>query len=482
MPVAYTEKLMKPDMLWELYNVLEPFLGSWVLRQTILRRGKRLPSSSSAFSLLDPLIIWRFHSSQYPPLPGISVVALSRPSVRNAVDFLVKDAFMSVHIAQRPAPRAPRFSEIIDSPIKEEVNGCPPTYIELEPLKNDLEQAKKKIRDMALSMPTKTGEVPDRTQTISPQTTEVSTPSEEKVKTPADRGTSQATAGSSKMPEWKRQASLRPKLPNFSSNITGDDLDISFGCLPLRQELKPICNMRKGRKCVHVPKHELDESPIFICLDCNKRPICEACIRNTIENPADPHQADHYLHPWKSTSSLQFDKFLWERRHGARLHFGPKEMLGREWLYSDHSFAPSSTGNLTVRFALNAQPGTYHVSAGVRTYVNPASVSKDKLGKSKYAMIKAGMTWIGSLGLGVQTVDREAPKACKGVNPCLQRLPDKIVEQEVKKGTENVESISLSGTVEVLEGQFVEVSIRHWHDKGIFKKGSPFKWWLDSIT
>ncbi len=157
-------------------------------------------------------------------------------------------------------------------------------------------------------------------------------------------------------------------------------------------------------------------------------------------------------------------------------------MLGREWLYSDHSFAPSSTGNLTVRFALNAQPGTYHVSAGVRTYVNPASVSKDKLGKSKYTMLKAGMTWIGSLGLGIQTVDREAPQAFKGVNPCLQRLPDKIVEQEVKKGTENVESIFPSGTVEVLEGQFVEVSIRHWHDKGIFKKGSPFKWWLDSIT
>ena len=390
---------------------------------------------------------------------------------------------MSVLPAQRPAPRAPRFSEIMDSPTKKQrMDDGPPAYTEIDPFNKDLEQAKKKIRDMAFSMPIKPEEKPAASEESSTEIKELPTQNEEKPETPGNGESSHATAGSSKVPEWKRQASLRPKIPSLASNITGDDLDISFGSLPLRQELKPICDMRKGRKCAHVPKHELDESPIFICLDCDKRPICEACIRATLENPADPHQANHYLHPWKSTSSLQFDKFLWERRHGARLHFGPKEMLGREWLYSDHSFAPSSIGNLTVRFALNAQPGTYHVSVGVRTYVNPVSVSKDKLGKSKYAMIKAGMTWIGSLGVGVQTLDREAPKALQGVNPCLQRLPDKIAEQEVKKGADNEETIFPSGTVKIFEGQYVEVSIRHWHEKGIFKKESPFKWWLDSIT
>ncbi len=383
---------------------------------------------------------------------------------------------MVTYCAQRPAPRAPRFSEVIEPLTKKPPTPCgPPAYTEIDPFKNDLEDAKKKIRDMALSMPTKNDEVPV-------QAGERTAPNNKTPTTPSNKPSSKDTAGPSKVSEWKKQASLRPTLPSLSSNMSGDDLDIAFGSLPLRDEMKPICDMRKRRKCAHKPKDELDESPMFICLDCKNRPICEACIGDVLANPKDPHQADHYLHHWKPTSSLQFDKFLWERRHGARLHFGPKEMLGREWLYSDHSFAPSSTGNLTVRFVLNAQPGTYYVSVGVRTYVNPAAINKDKLGKNNHSMIKAGMTWIGSLAVGMQTMDRGAVSARKGVNPCLQRLPDKIVEQEVKKGTENEETIFASGTVKIFEGQAVEVSIRHWHDKGIFKRGSPFKWWLDSIT
>ncbi|KAF7512235.1 hypothetical protein GJ744_002397 [Endocarpon pusillum] len=383
---------------------------------------------------------------------------------------------MVTYSAQRPAPRAPRFSEVMGSPPKKPPTPYgPPAYTETDPAKNDLEDAKKKIRDMAHSMPTKRDEV-------LAQTGKRTAPNNAITNTPKDQQLSKDTAGSSKVPEWKRQVGLRPRLPSLSSNMSGDDLDIAFGSLPLRDEMKPICDMRKRRKCVHKPKDELDESPMFICLDCKNRPICEACLRDVLANPKDPHQADHYLYHWKPTSSLQFDKFLWERRHGARLQFGPKEMLGREWLYSDHSFAPSSTGNLTVRFVLNAHPGTYYVSVGVHTYVNPATINKDNLGKSNYSMIKAGVTWIGSLAVGMQTIDRGAVSAGRGVNPCFQRLPDKIVEQEVRKGTQNEETIVASGTVKVLEGQAVEVSIRHWHDKGIFKRGSPFKWWLDSIT
>jgi hypothetical protein len=376
---------------------------------------------------------------------------------------------MVTYSTQRPAPRAPRFSEIMQSPLKKlPIEDGPPVHLDKDPHQNDLEIAKKKIRDMALSMPT--------------QGEKASAPTEEKSETSRDAACSKDTAGSSKEPEWKRQASLRPKLPSLSSNMSGDDLDIAFGSLPLRDEMKPICDMRKRRKCLHKPKDELDESPMYICLDCKSRPICEACIRAVLANSKDAHQSDHYLHPWKPTSSLQFDKFLWERRHGARLHFGPKEMLGREWLYSDHSFAPSSTGNLTVRFVLNAEPGTYYVSVGVRTSVNPSAINKETLGKSKYTMIKSGMTWIGSLAVGMQTVDHEATASRKGVNPSLQRLPDKIVEQEVKKGLENEETVCPSSTIKVAKGQVVEISIRHWHDKGIFKRGSPFKWWLDSIT
>jgi hypothetical protein len=360
----------------------------------------------------------------------------------------------------------------MQSPVKKlPTEDGPPAYPEIDPHQNDLEIAKKKIRDMALSMPTQAEKVPAQT--------------EQKPETPRGKPSSKDTAGSSKVPEWKRQASLRPKLPSLSSNMSGDDLDIAFGSLPLRDEMKPICDMRKRRKCLHKPKDELDESPMFICLDCNTRPICEACIRDVLANPTDPHQPTHYLHPWKPTSSLQFSKFLWERRHGARLHFGPKELLGREWLYSDHSFAPSSTGNLTIRFVLNAEPGTYYVSVGVRTSVNPSAINREKLGKSKYTMIRSGMTWIGSLAVGMQTVDHHheaTASARKGVNPSLQRLPDKIVEQEVKKGIENEETVSPASAIRVSEGQAVEISIRHWHDKGIFKRGSPFKWWLDSIT
>jgi hypothetical protein len=357
----------------------------------------------------------------------------------------------------------------MQSPLKKlPTEDGPPLYLDTDPRQNDLEMAKKKIRDMALSMPT--------------QAEKVTANTEEKPEASRDEASSKDTAGSSKVPEWKRQASLRPKLPSLSSDMSGDDLDITFGSLPLRDEMKPICSMRKRRKCLHKPKDELDESPMYICLDCKNRPICEACIRDVLANSKDAHHADHYLHPWKPTSSLQFDKFLWERRHGARLHFGPKEMLGREWLYSDHSFAPSSTGNLTVRFVLNAEPGTYYVSVGLRTSVNPSAIAKETLGKSKYTMIKSGMTWIGSLAVGMQTVDHAATASRKGVNPSLQRLPDKIVEQEVKKGFENEETVCPSSTIKVPKGQAVEISIRHWHDKGIFKRGSPFKWWLDSIT
>jgi hypothetical protein len=390
---------------------------------------------------------------------------------------------MAVSSAQRPAPRPPRFSEVMQSPKKKQpTEDGPPAYAEIDSYKTDLEVAKKKIRDMALSMPTSTEDIPKQAEEASRQTEETHGQKEEESKTLSEEPASRTTAGSSKIPEWKKQANLRPKLPSLTSNITGDDLDINFGSLPLRQEMKPICDKRKGRKCVHVPKDELDESPIFICLDCKNRAICEACIRDVLANPADPHQADHYLHHWTPASSFQFDKFLWERRHGARLQFGPKELLGREWLYSDHSFAPSSTGNLTVRFVLNAQPGIYYVSVGLRTYVNPSAINKEKLGKSKHAMIKAGMTWIGSLGVGMQTIDREVATSRKGVNPSLQRLPEKIVEQEVKKGLENEEKVCPSGTIHVSEGQVVEVSIRHWHDKAIFKRASPFKWWLESIT
>lgn len=450
-------------------------LGQWVDIETIL-----LPNLSFSDLLYLSLfvcyscavrIVFLLAIYPYQVLSCFSALAYKK-----SLQLPYKDSIMTVYSAQRPAPRAPRFSEVMESPTKKlHVESGPPAYTEVDPRKNELEEAKRRIRDMALSMPTTTEVVPAQTE-------EMHTQDVEKAKTPTNKLLSQDTAGSSRVPEWKRQASLRPKVPSLSSNMSGDDLDIAFRSLPLRPEMKRICDMRKGRKCAHVPRDESDESPIFICLDCKDRPICEACIRDVLANPADPHQANHYLHPWKATSSLQFDKFLWERRHGARLHFGPKEMLGREWLYSDHSFAPSSIGNLTVRFVLNAEPGIYYVSVGVRTYVNPASISRDKLGKSNYSMIKAGMTWIGSLGVGVQTVDREATTSRKGVNRCLQRLPDKIVEQEVKRGTENEEVVSPSGTVQVFEGQVVEVSIRHWHDKGIFKKGSPFKWWLDSIT
>ena len=264
--------------------------------------------------------------------------------------------------------------------------------------------------------------------------------------------------------------------------MVGDDLDISFGSLPLRQEMKPICNKRKGRHCAYKPKDERDESPMFICLNCDNRPICTACIKKALQNPTDKHQPDHELQPWKPTSSLQFDKFLWERRHGARLHFGAKELLGREWLYSDHSFAPSSTGNLTVRFNLKADPGQYHVSVSVSTHVSTSAISKERLGKTKHALIDNGTTWIGSLGVGVQTVDPEITTAHRVVNPCLQGLPDKIVEMKVQKGEDNEETVFPSTMVEITEGQGLEVSIRHWHDKEVFKRGSPFKWWLDNIT
>lgn len=336
---------------------------------------------------------------------------------------------MAMYSAQRPAPRPPLFSEAIkSSSVRQQLEEGPPPYREGVSDNNYLEAAKKKLREMALSMPIQTDDVPAKTEgppIQSEETTKAEMPpiqreeeakaegqriqSEEEAKTRSKNSASQATAGSSKMSEWKKQASLRPRLPTLSSNIYGDDLDIVFDSLPLRPEMKPICDMRKGRQCAHVPRDELDESPIYICLDCKDRAICEACIRDLLANPADPHRADHYLYPWKAKSSLQFSKFLWERRHGARLHFGPQEMFGREWLYSDHSFAPSSTGNLTVRFVLNAKPGTYYASVAVRTFVNPL------------------------------------------------------------------------GTVQVFEGQAVEVSIRHWHDKTIFKRGSPFKWWDQQI-
>lgn len=409
---------------------------------------------------------------------------------------------MAMYSAQRPAPRPPLFSEAIkSSSVRQQLEEGPPPYREGVSDNNYLEAAKKKLREMALSMPIQTDDVPAKTEgppIQSEETTKAEMPpiqreeeakaegqriqSEEEAKTRSKNSASQATAGSSKMSEWKKQASLRPRLPTLSSNIYGDDLDIVFDSLPLRPEMKPICDMRKGRQCAHVPRDELDESPIYICLDCKDRAICEACIRDLLANPADPHRADHYLYPWKAKSSLQFSKFLWERRHGARLHFGPQEMFGREWLYSDHSFAPSSTGNLTVRFVLNAKPGTYYASVAVRTFVNPASISKDKLGRSKCAMIKAGMTWIGSLRVGMQTVDLEDTASPRAINKSLQRLPEKVAEQEVKSGRENEEVVSPLGTVQVFEGQAVEVSIRHWHDKTIFKRGSPFKWWLDSIT
>lgn len=366
-----------------------------------------------------------------------------------------QDNLLASYSPRRPAPKAPGS---------------------LNPYRDDIGDAKRKISDKALS---KSTQLNAPGMIVEPDIQQKGDPMERN-----GRLNSQAAAGSSRTSEQERQVNLRPQIPSLSSSISRNDLDIVFGSLPLRPELKPICDMRKGRKCAHKPKDELDESPLYICLDCGEKPICEACIREVLANPAHPHQADHYLYAWRVKSSFQFNKFLWQRRYGPSLHLGSEEEFGRAWLYSDRSFAPSSIGNLTVRFVLNAERGIYHASVTVRTFVNPASTSKEALGKKKVALIKAGC--IGSLGVGMQAVNRQPSASREGINPSLQRLPEKIVEHEIErnteKGTVKEKVISPAGTVQVLEDQAVEISIRHWYEKCIFKGESPFKWWLESIT
>ena len=285
--------------------------------------------------------------------------------------------------------------------------------------------------------------------------------------------------GSSSMTVKSRRNTM--PAPSLRSTKSGEDcIDMDFRGLPLDRRSKPMCDICEARR---VFNPVIKPAALYLCKDCDRRPLCARCIREMLHNPADPHEADHKLQAWIQGYMFPFATCLKQYPAMNILESGLEGDYGRSWLSSDRTFIPPVGGKLITCFTMHAPPGEYTVSVDLRTFKCGEAMRSSTIGHYNAMIVKkAKAVKLGSILVGAQTVDRLTNPAKEG--PAYHRyLPEVFKEHAIiLTEEEDRQTVTLGRSVRVEQGHLLEVHIRGSYDSVFFKAGSPFKWWLDEIS
>ena len=257
-------------------------------------------------------------------------------------------------------------------------------------------------------------------------------------------------------------------------------VDMDFKNLLLDSKSSQMCDICEARR---VFNPVIKPAALYFCKDCDHRPLCARCIRDTVRNPADPHEADHKLQAWIQGHIFDFSSFPERFPAMTTLESGLEADYYRSWLSSDRAFSPPTGGKLTTRFTMYAPPGEYAISVDVRTLKCGEAIRSSTIGHYNAMMVKkAKAVKLGSILVGAQTVERLSIPV-KGGLAHSRYLPATMKEHEVIwTEEENRQTVTLGQLVTVGPSHMLEVHIRGSYDYVFFKAGSPFKWWLDAIS
>ncbi|KAL8950860.1 MAG: hypothetical protein Q9222_003137 [Ikaeria aurantiellina] len=261
------------------------------------------------------------------------------------------------------------------------------------------------------------------------------------------------------------------------SRLGGGYIDMAFKNLKFKSQRKPTCDVCESRR---VFNPVIKPAALFICKDCDQRPLCARCIVETIRNSADPHHADHKLQAWIQAHAFPLQEFL-ERFQPLDIQStgGVDPMYGKSWLSSDHSFTPPVEGSHGTRWILNAPAGEFDISIQVRIAQQPEAIESPALSVHKSMMVKTKAVPLGSVLFGAQVL--EAGHVDNAVSS--RHLPDRPIEQSIKVAKEDQTiTLKLGFQLSTTTTQKVEVHVRGYYDAFYFKAGSPFKWWLDQMS
>ena len=269
--------------------------------------------------------------------------------------------------------------------------------------------------------------------------------------------------------------------PSLRSTKRGEDcIHMDFKGLPLDRRSKPMCDICEARR---VFNPVIKPAALYFCKDCDRRPLCARCIRETLPNPGDPHEADHKLQAWNQGYMFPFAPFLKQYPAMNILESGLKGDYGRSWLSSDRAFIPPVGGKLNTCFTMHAPPGEYTISVDLRTFKCGEAMRTSTIGHYNAMLVKkAKAVKLGYILVGAQTVDRLINPAKEGL-AYHRYFPEVFKEHAVKlTEEEDRQTVTLGRSVRVEQGHLLEVHIRGSYDSVFFKAGSPFKWWLDEIS
>ncbi|KAL8932237.1 MAG: hypothetical protein Q9216_006916 [Gyalolechia sp. 2 TL-2023] len=273
-------------------------------------------------------------------------------------------------------------------------------------------------------------------------------------------------------------AQILPRLR--VTELSGRYIDMAFKNIKFKPQRKPVCDVCESRR---VFNPVIKPGAVYYCKDCDNRPLCERCIRESFKNPADPHEADHKVQAWIQAHSFPLEEFLDRfQPFPVESKGGLDPFYGNKWLSSDHSFNPPAEGAHGTRWILNAPAGDFDVSVQVRIVCVDEAVNSAAIGKHKSMMVHTKAVPMGSMLFGARVIDPvDVAKQSEEAN-AGRHLPDRPVEQSIKMAKEEqMVTINLGFKLKATTSQKIEVHVRGSYDVPYFKAGSPFKWWLDHI-
>ena len=269
--------------------------------------------------------------------------------------------------------------------------------------------------------------------------------------------------------------------PSLRSTKKGDDcVHMDFKNLPLDSRPKPTCDVCEARR---VFNPVIKPAALYFCKDCDHRPLCARCIRETIHNTGDPHEADHKLQAWIQGHMIPFASLSERFPAMTTSESGLEADYGRSWLSSDRAFFPPTGSQLNTSFTMSAPPGEYTVSVDIRTQKYGEAMRSSTIGHYNAMMVKkAKAVKLGSILVGAQTVERLNIPTKDGLAHS-RYLPEAFKAHEVTlMEEEHRQTVALDRLVRVEPGHLLEVHICGSYDSVFFKAGSPFRWWLDEIS
>lgn len=311
---------------------------------------------------------------------------------------------------------------------------------------------------------------------------------------PSERSAERPTASSENRKD--SQADL-PAQACLVLRPFGRSIEMSFENLTFESVRQLLCDYCKNRPLFG--NGPTKPTTWYNCKTCDEtgcRALCERCIPQLFTDPMDPHEADHKVHEWIKALEFSLPKFLdSEAAPKIRAEGVLSPQYGEQWLKNDHSFIPPTEGYLDARCILRGEPGEYSLAVQIRTSTIQDHVGRRSLFvKRRTARLGARLgVRLGSIIVGAEVINNADIAKQAGQPPQLRYLPRGAVEHEVKLAENEVEVYDIKHLVDfdgdqvvkkgfiVKSDQSIVVHIRSSYDFSFFQKGSPFKWWLESI-